>query len=218
MDRDRCIACGDCVGQCSSGALSNKGSVVSAGDIVAMARRMEAFFANSGGGITLSGGEVTMQDEFAVTVLAGCKQAGIHTAIETCGACEWSRLERIAQHTDVILYDIKLFDETAHRYWTGAGNRTILENARRLANRQVIIRVPLIPGITDTDDNLNGVFGFMAGSGLSRVSLLPYNPSAGAKYEWLGRSFDLQFEQQSPARLDGIVRMARRFGLDAWVD
>ena len=96
-------------------------------------------------------------------------------------------LERLADLSDLVLYDLKLIDDAEHRRWTGASNRQILDNARRLAGRNVQVRVPLIPGITDTDANLPGLFGFMQEAGLRRVALLPYNPSAGAKYQWLDR-------------------------------
>ncbi len=101
--------------------------------------------------MTLTGGEVTMQPDFAEAVLRGCREAGIHTAIETCGACDWPTLERLADAADLVLYDLKLMDDAAHRRWTGASNRRILENARRLAGRNVQVRVPLIPGVTDTE-------------------------------------------------------------------
>jgi pyruvate formate lyase activating enzyme len=152
---------------------------------------MKPFFDHSRGGVTLTGGEVTAQVEFAEVVLAGCRSQGIHTAIETCGACNWPILERLLAHTDVVLYDLKLLDDQQHREWTGVTNRRILDNVRRLASYNVHVRVPLIPGITDTRENLSGIFAFMRGAGLHSVALLPYNPSAAAKYEWLGLTYDI---------------------------
>ena len=127
-----------------------------------------------------------MQPEFATEVLAGCRRAGIATAIETCGYCEWAVLESLLAETDLVLYDLKIIDDTEHQKWTGRSNHRILENVRRLAGRNVQVRVPLIPGITDTQENLASIFQFMRASGLASVCLLPYNASAGAKYEWLG--------------------------------
>jgi pyruvate formate lyase activating enzyme len=190
--------------------------MVSVDDIVSRAVRMRPFFDHSNGGITLSGGEVTLQAEFAESVLAACQSEGIHTAIETCGASSWSRLARLAKHTDLILYDLKLIDDQQHRRWTGATNRQILDNARRLAaSHDVQIRIPLIPGVTDTEPNLGGIFEFVRGIGLSQVALLPYNPSAGAKYEWLDRSYELEAEPQTKEVLDGFVMMAQAQGLEA---
>ena len=185
--------------------------------MAARAVRMKAFFDHSGGGVTLSGGEVTGQPEFAAAVLAACRSAGIHTAIETCGASTWAHLERLADLSDLVLYDLKLIDDTEHRRWTGASNHLILDNARRLAGRNVQVRVPLIPGITDTDANLIGLFGFMHEATLRRVALLPYNPSAGAKYQWLDRTYDISGEPQDAERLAELVRMAESMGLEATI-
>jgi pyruvate formate lyase activating enzyme len=223
IDRAKCIVCGACVEHCPSGALEIKGYWVSASDIVAKAARMKPFFDASGGGITLTGGEVTAQVDYAEAVLDGCRSRGIHTAIETCGAVSWSRLERLVERADLVLYDLKLIDEGAHRRWTGATNRQILDNARRLAEigragNSVQIRVPLIPGITDRADHLRGIFGFMREVGLHRVALLPYNPSAGAKYEWLGAPYEIQAEPQDAECLAGMVALAQAEGLEAIID
>jgi pyruvate formate lyase activating enzyme len=217
IDREKCLVCGQCVKGCPAGALAVKGNWVLASSVVARAVRLKPFFRHSGGGVTLTGGEVTGQVEFAAAVLAGCRRHGIHTAIETCGAHSWPRLERLVEHADLVLYDLKLLDGRQHRRWTGATNRQILANARRLAAYNVQIRVPLIPGITDTDDNLGSTFSFMADAGLTRVALLPYNPSAGAKYEWLDRPYEIVGESQSEERLAELIGLAQEAGLEATV-
>ena len=218
LERDRCVVCGQCVSSCPNGALSVKGYWVSAADVIARAERMKPFFDHSGGGITLSGGEVTAQVDFAEAVLAGCQERGIHTAIETCGATSWTMLRRLVEHCDLVLYDLKLIDEAQHRHWTGATNRGILDNARRLSGAEVQVRVPLIPGVTDTRENLEGILRFLQEAGLMRVALLPYNPSAGAKYEWLDRRYELCAEPQSEEFLDELAGMARAAGLQVVVD
>ncbi|MBC7235149.1 MAG: glycyl-radical enzyme activating protein [Chloroflexi bacterium] len=212
-----CRACGQCASVCVTGAVSIKGYLVTAQEIVDRARRMIPFFRHSGGGITLTGGEVTLQSDFSEAVLAGCRALGVHTAIETCGASTWPTLERLARHTDLILYDLKLMDDEAHRRWTGVSNRQILENARRLAESgyQVQVRVPLIPGITDTDENIGAVFAFMCKMGLHSVTLLPYNESAGAKYEWLGQEYGLTGERQPDQALQSWAQQARALGIQA---
>lgn len=217
IDRERCLVCGECVENCPNGALAIKGEWISASSIVARAVRMMPFFQHSGGGVTLTGGEVTGQVAFATQVLAGCRAHGIHTAVETCGASSWPRLEQLAAHADLVLYDLKLLDEVQHRHWTGANNRQILANARRLAANgyNVQVRVPLIPGITDTEANLRDIFGFMGAVGLRRVTLLPYNPSAGAKYEWLERHYEIVGESQSKDELTTLAAKAREAGLEA---
>jgi pyruvate formate lyase activating enzyme len=217
IDRTACIICGQCVDNCQQGALAVKGAWISASTIVAKAERLKPFFDHSAGGLTLTGGEVTGQPEFAAAVLTGCKSLGIHTAIETCGACSEPHLERLAELADLILYDLKLFDEAQHRLWTGVTNRRILANARRLAKTNVQIRVPLIPGVTDSEANLRGIFSFMREASLNRVALLPYNASAGAKYEWLDRPYEIFGEGQSGERLAELASIAQATGIEVTI-
>jgi pyruvate formate lyase activating enzyme len=259
---DECIACGRCVEHCPYSALAIKGYRISAAEVVAKAAHLKPFFDYSGGGVTLTGGEVTGQVDFAAAVLEGCQSLGIHTAIETSGACSWIQLERLIAHSDLVLYDLKLIDQEEHRRWTGAPNRQILRNAALLAQslaeksgfdtdfdtslralygrrmrrpydaiqsksptqpaifrigseHKVQVRVPLIPGITDTEENLRGIFSFMRSVGLPSVALLPYNPSAAAKYEWLGLTYKIQGVPQSRDRLADFVGMAGQTGLEA---
>lgn len=231
LARERCTACGACVAVCPSGALEIKGQRVAAAEIVRQARRMRAFFApraegpagrGTAGGVTLSGGEVTLQADFAAAVLAGCRAQGIHTAIETCGACSWERLWQVATHADLVLYDVKLVDEAAHRRWTGASNRVILDNLARLrqgiavaaTGAEIQVRVPLIPGVTDTAENVGATYALMARLGLRRIALLPYNPAAGAKYEWLDRPYTVEGEVQSREALEALAAPGRAAGLE----
>lgn len=214
LDRRRCVACGACVEACPRDALALAGERISAAQIVARAVRMLPFFRHSGGGLTLTGGEPTAQPAFATAILAGCRDEGIHTAVETAGACEWETLRRLADLADLVLYDLKLMDDRLHRRLTGVSNRQVLANARRLAGRNVEIRVPLVPEITDTDENLRAIFAFMNEAGLARASLLPYNASAAAKYEWLGRTLAIDAEPQTPQRLERLVEAGRQAGLD----
>jgi pyruvate formate lyase activating enzyme len=211
--RDRCVACRRCVEACPTQALNIKGYLVPASQIVAKASRLKPFFDHSGGGVTLTGGEVTQQPDFAVAVLGGCRAEGIHTAIETSGACPWPQLAPLADAADLVLYDLKLMDPEQHRRWVGCDNAQILENARRLAGRQVQIRVPLIPGITDSDGNLQAIAAFMSDAGLRDLALLPYNTSAAAKYEWLDLPFEFDAEGQDADRLAELTDLATQAGL-----
>ncbi|MFQ6098619.1 MAG: glycyl-radical enzyme activating protein [Armatimonadota bacterium] len=218
LSRTECTGCGACAEHCPYEALSVKGRVVSADALVQRAVRLMPFFRHSDGGVTLTGGEPTTQPDFAEAVLSGCRSEGIHTAIETSGACSWERLERLVRHADLVLYDLKLMDDAQHRKWTGASNESILANAARLAGPNVQVRVPLIPDITDTEQNLRSIFAFMADVGLPSVALLPYNPSTGAKYEWLGLTCPIRGPQQSPEALAAAVQMARDAGIRASIE
>lgn len=217
VSRENCIFCNACVDECPNHALDMKGSKTSAQQIVERALSMKATFEQSGGGVTLTGGEVCLQPEFVVAVLAGCKEAGVHTAVETCGGCDWAVLERIADLADLILYDLKLIDDGQHRSWTGASNVRILENAKRLSGRNVVVRISLIPGVTDTKANLSELFAFMRDAGLPQAQLLPWDPSVGARYEWFGESCPVKGETQSTDRLGEIKELAWSFGVKASV-
>jgi pyruvate formate lyase activating enzyme len=218
LDRSRCELCGRCLAACPTRALVLAGRTVRPAEIVQRAVRMKPFFRHSGGGLTLTGGEVTLQPAFAAAVLAGCRAEGIHTAIETCGACDWARLAPLLDHTDLALYDLKLIDDAEHRRWTGSSNAVILANARRLAaggTPEVELRVPLIPGITDTPANLAGIFAFARQAGIARLALMPYNPAAPAKYEWLARDYPLRAVPHEQSQLAAFLAHARAAGLDA---
>lgn len=212
----RCRLHGACIEHCPTGALLLKGYKVTAEQVIIRAARLIPFFQHSGGGVTLTGGEVTRQITFAAAVLTGCKELGIHTAVETCGYCSWEQLDALLPLTDLLLYDVKVMDDAAHMKWTGVSNKPILENLARLAGaRNVIVRIPLVPNITDTDENLRAIFDFMRGVRLSRAALLPYNPSAAAKHEWIGLEYAVQGETQTPERLQEFLALARMEGIEA---
>ena len=215
IQRHRCLVCGTCVEHCAHGAVEIKGRHTPAAAVVHRAARLKPFYDHSGGGITLTGGEVTSQPSFAAAVLSGCQSMGIHTAIETCGACSPEALERLLPYTDLVLYDLKLIDEQEHLRWTGASNRQTLENAALVAEHDVVVRIPLIPGVTDTEDNLRNIFAFMRSIGLSSATLLPFNPSSAAKYEWLSLPFEIEGDPTSQGRLTEFLDMAREAGVEA---
>jgi pyruvate formate lyase activating enzyme len=217
IDRSSCGMCGACIPACPNDALKASGYVASADSVVERAIRMKPFFRHSGGGVTVTGGEATMQADFTEAVLQGCRNAGIHAAMETCGLRSGAVMDRLAALADLILFDLKLIDPEEHRRWTGASNATILENATRMAGRNVQVRIPLIPGITDTEENLRGIFAFMRSVGLKAVDLLRFNASTGAKYEWLGRQCEVSREVQTPDQLNRFAEMAGEMGLSAAV-
>ncbi|MBI2298593.1 MAG: glycyl-radical enzyme activating protein [Armatimonadetes bacterium] len=217
LDRAACVACGRCAEACPFDALEIKGREMTVDELLGRAVRLQPFFRHSGGGVTLTGGEVTLQAEFAAELLRGCRAAGVHTAIETCGACSWERLALVADEADLVLYDLKLLDPVLHRAWCGVPNERILANLSLLAGRDVQVRVPLIPGVTDSDANLHSILDYLGDHRLRRVAFLPYNDSAGAKYEWLGQAYELSCTRQSPERLAAIVVGAAARGLEAEV-
>jgi pyruvate formate lyase activating enzyme len=148
------------------------------------------FYQQSGGGVTLSGGEPLLQVDFCAEVLQLVRAAGVHTAVDTCGHVPWAAFEKILPVTDLFLFDLKQMDAARHEEYTGASNQRIVENLRRLddAGAAIAIRMPLIPGLNDDDANLDAVGALLAQlHGITDVRLLPYHALARSKYAAIGR-------------------------------
>jgi len=215
-DRARCRQCGECIRACPTEALEVKGYRTTAGEVVAEAERLEAFFRRSGGGVTLTGGEPTFQPEFALAIAALCRDRGIHMAIETCGCTQWEKLRLFAETVDLFLYDLKDCDPERHRRNTGAQLEPIVENLRRLvsAGADVVVRVPLIPGCNDSPEAVAGIARLARQAGASRITLLPFNPAAAGKYSWLRRPYPLpDARRQDEATLRHLEAVAAEAGL-----
>ncbi len=190
VDRSVCTRCDLCFSVCRSSALEPVGYRVSLETLLYKTLIDKPFFLATGGGVTLSGGEPTQQMSFISHFLAGLKQHGVHTAIETCGFFNFDRFNQMAlPYLDLVYFDLKLFDEAESRKHTGQSNRLILENFLRLvevARIPVIPRIPLIPGLTDTAENLSGLAGFLSRHQVASCSLMRYNPLWQDKLERLG--------------------------------
>lgn len=156
FQRDKCTACGHCAGLCHAGAREVAGRRVTVEEVLDDIERDVIFYDQSGGGVTFSGGEPLLQPEFLLALLAECKKRGIHTAVDTTGFAAPEILLQASQITDLFLYDLKIMDDGLHRQYTGVSNGVILDNLRELAARHgnIIIRVPVIPGINDGDENI----------------------------------------------------------------
>lgn len=144
------------------------------------------FFDESGGGVTLSGGEPLSQPEFSIELLKKCKQEGIHTAIDTCGYTNWEILEKTIPYTNLYLFDLKIMNSEIHQKYTGVGNEVIIENLFKLSkfNNNIHLRIPLVQGITDTDENINEIKSLVSRlKSLKRIDLLPYHSLAKQKYQ-----------------------------------
>jgi len=209
-ERARCRLCGRCVEVCQSRALEVKGRTVRAGEIADEAVRLMPFFRRTGGGVTLTGGEPLAQAAFSRAVATLCKRAGVHVAMETCGYAEWRVLARFVGVVDLFLYDVKHVVERLHRQHTGVSNRRIMANLRRLAEAgaEVVVRVPLIPGVNDDAETVRTIGRRIADIGVRRATLLPFNPATPGKYSWLGRQspFDGAATQTS-GHLDELRRV-----------
>jgi pyruvate formate lyase activating enzyme len=191
VDREGCRLCGACVEACPNSALEVKGYTVTAGEIVDHATQLIPFFEKSGGGITLTGGEPTLQIDFTCSVLDLCREKGIHTAVETCGQAAWEKLKRLIPLTDLFLYDLKHLDDEKHREFTGVSNSLILENLGRLLREgsDVVLRLPLIPGYNDSPSQVEKMGRRAFELGARKVTLLPFNPASAGKYSWFHRAY-----------------------------
>jgi pyruvate formate lyase activating enzyme len=189
--RDVCTRCGRCAEVCPGGALRCIGEYMAPECLVEMLERDLPFYRHSGGGVTLSGGECTRYPDYLESLLIGLKKSDIHVALETCGEFDYDAFQRkILPRLDLIFFDLKFADEETHRKYTGRSNRRILENLRRLLlNRPnaVHLRIPVVPGVTATDENLAGLIAILHEAEASEVTLLPYNPLGLAMYDQLGK-------------------------------
>ena len=150
------------------------------------------FYEESNGGVTFSGGEALNQPEFLNSLLNKCKEKKIHTALDTSGYVEKEILEKTVDLVDLFLYDLKLIDDDKHTHYTGVSNKVILDNLRFLdeKGKQIVIRIPIIPGITDTEDNLSKIAEFIKSlKDINDVNLLPYNKMGEEKYRRLRRAY-----------------------------
>ena len=193
---DECNICESkvCIEKCNNNAITLSGKEITADELVKAIALDISFYRNSGGGVTFSGGEPLMQPAFLLEVLKKCKALEIHTAIETCGWADRKSLQDIIPFTDLFLFDLKIMDPELHQIHTGMPIGPILENLAFLAsqNADIIIRVPLVPGITDTLPNMESIAEIMHANGLEQICLEPYHSLGQAKYEEHGLKYSLE--------------------------
>jgi pyruvate formate lyase activating enzyme len=210
----------ECARVCPAQAFRLIGAEMSAAEVAAAVRRDTAFYGGQGG-LTLTGGEPTFQPQFAEAILQCAQAEGLHTAIETCGACAWAALERLLPRLNLVLFDLKHLDAAIHRQYTGGDNLAILDNLRRTAATgiEVVVRVPLVPGFNTDSGSLEAMAEFIQSiEGASSVHLLPYHTLGRAKYRALGMNYIM--EEVPPMSTTAAEALAAPFwacGLDVSV-
>jgi pyruvate formate lyase activating enzyme len=215
-DGQKCTLCGDCVEACYAEAREIVGQEMTVAQVMAEIERDIAFYDESGGGVTFSGGEPLLQESFLLALLRACKEKEIHTTLDTCGFAPWETLDRVRECVDLFLYDLKLMDDARHREFTGVSNKLILSNLQALSARRedIILRVPLIPGMNDDEENIRQTGTFATALPcLNRMDILPYHRGAVDKYDRLNRAYGLsEIRPPSEERMAEVAQILRGFG------
>ena len=219
-DTELCKMCGKCAEVCPAKAIEISGKTISVAEIMKEIEKERIFFDQSGGGVTFSGGEPLLQYQFLVELLDECGKRGIHTAVDTAGLATTEIILDVAKRTNLFLYDLKMMDSERHRKWVGVPNEKILENLKALSETgvKIIIRIPLIGGVNDDEENMTATARFVAAlSGEKKeVNLLPYHKIAQTKYQKLGRPDDFRLleEPSKEAQLRAIT-IFQEYGIQA---
>lgn len=219
--RDRCLLCGRCTETCYAEALVMEGKEVTVEEVMVELRKDIPFYENSGGGITLSGGEPLLQHEFARAILKQCKEEELHTAIDTCGHVPWRIYEEILPYVDLVLYDFKHVDAVKHKLYTGVRNELILENLVRMGEYGVPIevRIPIIPTVNDDKKTVVAATMFLnTVKNITRVELLPYHRLGESKYNRLDMEYKLEgLQPPEKEKMNEIAEWMRSYGLEIHV-
>lgn len=208
-DRAKCDDCGSCVAVCAAQAREMAGRELTVAEVVAEIERDISFYDESIGGVTFSGGEPLLQSRFLLELLRACKEREIHTAVDTSGYASTRVVESMSPYVDLFLYDLKLMDEVEHKKYTGVSNRLILRNLQRVSQQGhgLIVRIPIIPGITDRMENIGRIAGFAASlPHLAHIEILPYHDIANSKYPRLNRVY--QIPNTRPPSAEDLARIA----------
>jgi len=218
VDRTRCDLCGKCAEACLYDAMQIVGREMSVDEVLDEVEKDRIFYEQSGGGVTLSGGDPAVQPAFAEAFLDGCRERGLRTAVDTAGSSQNGALERLAAKTDLVLFDLKVMDDARHREWTGVSNAAILANLERLAEgrTEVWVRIPLVRGVNDDEDNIRRTTALLTSLGtIKRIGLLPYHSGGLEKARRIGKEACFRrFEPPSEERLAAIEAAFRGAGFE----
>lgn len=228
IERSRCTGCGACAKHCPTGAKSITGEYKTVDEILEIVERDSPFYTHSDGGVTMGGGEILQQPVFTYEILRRCREKGIGTAIETSGYGDWAWLEKLADVSDIIHYDIKALEPELHKALTGVDNRLILDNLRALDKKvagmtprpQLILRLPLIEGFNATEDNIIRTIEFIKRNltGYTKIELLPFHNFGEQKYKKLGIPYELaERKNMNPEALTGFTALFAQEGIPVTV-
>lgn len=217
INRDICDSCMKCLDACKNEALCAAAKLMSISDILEEVEKDSPFYDNSGGGITVSGGEPVNQHAFTMRLLKEAKERGLHTCLDTSGHCAHERFERVVEHADITLFDLKQLDPVEHEKATQVNNARILKNLEWIAqsNHEVWIRIPVVPGFNDSMLFHKSASEYLAGlsGNIGRVDLLPFHNWCENKYDWLGLNWQLkELESMDPFSLESLAACYKEKG------
>ena len=197
INRDICTNCMKCYQACPSDAIKAWGKEMTVDECMEIILKDRGYYEKSGGGVTVSGGDPVIQMDFVVELFRRCKEEKIQTCLESTFYAEWSTIEKVLPYTDIIISDIKHMDTNVHRKHTGRENHLILENLKKLAdlNKEIILRIPVIPGVNDSDDNLEKTADFILnemGGNVRTLQLLSFMRLGEEKYQSLGIPYKME--------------------------
>lgn len=190
IQESKCQLSGQCAEACPTNALRIIGRRISVPELMKEIKKDQIFYENSKGGVTFSGGEPLVQIDFLDALLDKCRNQDIHTVVDTCGYSSFENFEKIMDKVNLFLYDLKIMDEEKHIQFTGVSNKLILDNLKKLgrAGKKIFIRIPLIPGMNDSQENARKTARFLRSvPGIHRIDLLPYHRAGTQKYTQLKR-------------------------------
>lgn len=216
IDWDNCDQCLLCVDACDYDALAKSGETMTAAAVFQEVMRDRLFYKNSGGGVTISGGEPLLQIEFITSLLRRCREEGLQTAIDTTGYVGWPKIEAVVPWTTLMLWDIKHLAPRMHRQATGVGNQLILENLERVSQMAKIwLRIPLIAGFNDDTDHMKGVVALARRMNIEKISLLPYHDGGRTKCEQIGNVYPTRVGRPPG---EGTIDLLKAIIVDAGID
>ena len=219
IDREKCDRCLICAEVCPSGAIEIAGRYMDVDEAMEEVAKDELFYRNSGGGVTVSGGEPLLQWQFVRALLKECKSKNFHTALDTSGYSPWNDMEEVLKYVDLVLYDVKLMDPAKHKEATGVDNEIILSNVAKVAQKKrTWLRYPVIPGFNDSESCAREIAAFASNIPIEKASLLPYHAFGAEKYERLGRIYSIEgVSPPTDEQLQGIASIFESFGLNVTV-
>jgi pyruvate formate lyase activating enzyme len=216
VDRDKCTACGACVSICPTFSIELVGSSLGVEEVFEEVSKDILFYRQSGGGVTVSGGEALMNADFTIELFKLCKENYIHTALETTGFGSFEKLKELSEYTDLFLFDLKHSDSDIHKKLTQIDNLLILENFKKLSElqKEIILRMPLITGLNDNEDNIKKTIEIAKANSIRELHILPYHTLGLDKYKRLQKDYKFKsLEKHQLSYLENLKALVEASGI-----